>query len=399
MVQLHASMMVAFSAQSAAAAVDCAVRRSPRGRAPATSAPDAATCRNARRETCLLHSALRMDATGNMALGEAWAMGAMSRFGLECGRPPGTNVLDSASATSKRATACASRGPRRAPGPTLVKAANWLTHLEYEWESPVWRHWIRFFSEHFRFVRYDERGCGMTDWNVGTCRSSGSSPIWKRSSMRRAAANRSRCSASRREEPHASRYTVAASGTRVASDSVRRATRRAGPGATTPTSAREYDSITELMRVGWGTQQSRRSDRSSRRGSCPDATEEQLAWFNELCLKTASGANAADAVLEPLAKSTCVDLSPQVPGPDARHPRSRRCGSPACRRASSWRAAIPNAQFVELDSSNHILLEHEPAWRALLRGGPRIHRRAGAPRPARIPRSPRSRRASARSWR
>ena len=52
-------------------------------------------------------------------------------------------------------------------GPVLIKAANWLTHLEYEWRSPVWRHWIRFFSDHFRFVRYDERGCGMTDWNVG----------------------------------------------------------------------------------------------------------------------------------------------------------------------------------------------------------------------------------------
>ena len=45
-------------------------------------------------------------------------------------------------------------------GPVLIKAANWLTHLEYEWESPVWRHWIRFFTDHFRFVRYDERGCG-----------------------------------------------------------------------------------------------------------------------------------------------------------------------------------------------------------------------------------------------
>src|SRR5215471_2790311 len=52
-------------------------------------------------------------------------------------------------------------------GPVLVKAANWLTHLEYEWQSPVWRHWIHFFSDHFRFIRHDERGCGMTDWNVG----------------------------------------------------------------------------------------------------------------------------------------------------------------------------------------------------------------------------------------
>src|SRR2546423_292620 len=51
-------------------------------------------------------------------------------------------------------------------GPVLIKAANWMTHLEYEWESPVWRHWIQFFSQNFRYIRYDERGCGMTDWNV-----------------------------------------------------------------------------------------------------------------------------------------------------------------------------------------------------------------------------------------
>src|ERR1700730_12654528 len=51
-------------------------------------------------------------------------------------------------------------------GPTLVKSSNWLSHLEYDWESPVFRHWMRFFSEHFRFVRYDERGCGMTDWDA-----------------------------------------------------------------------------------------------------------------------------------------------------------------------------------------------------------------------------------------
>src|SRR6266705_3126374 len=52
-------------------------------------------------------------------------------------------------------------------GPVVVKAANWLTHLEYEWESPVWKHWLQFFSAHFRFVRYDERGCGMSDWQGG----------------------------------------------------------------------------------------------------------------------------------------------------------------------------------------------------------------------------------------
>src|SRR6185436_6209036 len=52
-------------------------------------------------------------------------------------------------------------------GPPVVKAANWLTHLEYELESPVWRHWIQFFSQSCRFIRVDERGCGMTEWRPG----------------------------------------------------------------------------------------------------------------------------------------------------------------------------------------------------------------------------------------
>src|SRR5262245_38921696 len=51
-------------------------------------------------------------------------------------------------------------------GPPLVKAANWLTHIEHEWESPVWSHWIREISQRHRLVRWDERGCGLSDWNA-----------------------------------------------------------------------------------------------------------------------------------------------------------------------------------------------------------------------------------------
>src|SRR4051812_24749218 len=51
-------------------------------------------------------------------------------------------------------------------GTPLVKAATWLTHLEYDLDSPVWRHWTAFLAEHFRFVHYDERGCGMSDWDT-----------------------------------------------------------------------------------------------------------------------------------------------------------------------------------------------------------------------------------------
>jgi DNA-binding winged helix-turn-helix (wHTH) protein len=46
-------------------------------------------------------------------------------------------------------------------GPPLVRAANWMTHLGYDIESPVWRHWVRDLSAEHTFIRYDERGCGL----------------------------------------------------------------------------------------------------------------------------------------------------------------------------------------------------------------------------------------------
>jgi len=51
-------------------------------------------------------------------------------------------------------------------GTTLVKAANWLTHLDLEWDSPIWAHWIDALSAGRRLIRYDERGSGLSDWDV-----------------------------------------------------------------------------------------------------------------------------------------------------------------------------------------------------------------------------------------
>ncbi len=51
-------------------------------------------------------------------------------------------------------------------GLPLVKASNWMTHLDYDWVSPVWSHWWHALSEERLLVRYDERGCGLSDWSV-----------------------------------------------------------------------------------------------------------------------------------------------------------------------------------------------------------------------------------------
>src|SRR3954468_7107146 len=48
-------------------------------------------------------------------------------------------------------------------GPPLVRAPHWLTHLEYEWEKPLWRPWGTELARGRRLVRMDERGCGLSD--------------------------------------------------------------------------------------------------------------------------------------------------------------------------------------------------------------------------------------------
>ena len=52
-------------------------------------------------------------------------------------------------------------------GPPIVRAATWLTHLDFDWESPVWRHWLAELSDDHTLVRYDERGCGLSDRELG----------------------------------------------------------------------------------------------------------------------------------------------------------------------------------------------------------------------------------------
>jgi pimeloyl-ACP methyl ester carboxylesterase len=52
-------------------------------------------------------------------------------------------------------------------GPPLVRVATWLTHLELDWQSPVWRHWLDRLGDRHTVLRYDERGCGLSDTAAG----------------------------------------------------------------------------------------------------------------------------------------------------------------------------------------------------------------------------------------
>jgi hypothetical protein len=65
-------------------------------------------------------------------------------------------------------------------GPCLVKASHWLSHLEYEWESPVWRHWIQFFADQFHFIAGTSGAAVCRTGTWASSRSSAGSRTWRR---------------------------------------------------------------------------------------------------------------------------------------------------------------------------------------------------------------------------
>jgi pimeloyl-ACP methyl ester carboxylesterase/DNA-binding CsgD family transcriptional regulator len=243
-------------------------------------------------------------------------------------------------------------------GPVLVKAANWMTHLEFDWESPVWQHWMRFFSNNFRFVRHDERGCGMTDWNVGDL----SFDRWTEDLEAVIAAADSPApfallGISQGAAPciaYAVKYPERVSHLILYGGYARGAFQREDADKECL-----YRAMIDLVRLGWGSDNPVfRQVFTSR--FVPGASDEQLDWFNELCRKTTSPEVAA-RLLEARANVNVTALLGAVRTPTlVLH--SRADDVVPIVEGHILAAGIPNAEFVELDSKNHVLLDFEPAW-------------------------------------
>jgi pimeloyl-ACP methyl ester carboxylesterase/DNA-binding CsgD family transcriptional regulator len=243
-------------------------------------------------------------------------------------------------------------------GPVLAKAANWLTHLEYEWESPVWRHWLRFFTQHFRYIRYDERGCGLTDWEVPDVSierwaddlesvldaAQPAAPITLLGISQGAAA----CIAYAVRHPE-----------RVSRIILYGAFARGFYQRGDPVGERECLLIKEAIRFGWGKENPSFRQLFTAR-FIPEGTVEQVAWFNELCRRTTTGEIAAE-LLDLRGRIDVVELLERVRVPTLiMHAREDNVTPLAEGRLVA--SHIPDAQFIELDSKNHILQEEEPAW-------------------------------------
>jgi serine/threonine protein kinase/TolB-like protein/Tfp pilus assembly protein PilF len=247
-------------------------------------------------------------------------------------------------------------------GPVLVKAANWLSHLEYEWESPVWHHWIKELSRYHTLVRYDERGCGLSDWRVKDF----SFNSWVKDLE--AVVNTlnldhfpllgisqggpvaiSYAIMHPEKVSHLILYGAYAQGRILRNFSTHE--------------AEQHRALTTLIKTGWG------QDNPAFRHIfanlfMPDASSELLHSFTELQRISTSPENAA-RFHEEFGNIDVLKLLPEINIPTlVLH--SGNDGRIPLEAGRQLAALIPNSKFVLLPSRNHILLENEPAWQRFL---------------------------------
>ena len=243
-------------------------------------------------------------------------------------------------------------------GPPLVKAANWLNHLEFDWNSPVWRHWIAGLARHHTFVRYDERGCGLSDWSADDM----SLDAWVRDLEAVVDAlelERFPLLGISQGAPIAIAYAVRhperVSHLILYGGYLRGRLQR----GCTPRELEERELMIRMVRVGWG-QNHPAFRQAFTTLFIPEANQEQIAWFNELQRVSATPENAA-RMLEAFDRIDVRPIAPKVTIPtlvlhgkgDLRVPFTE---------GRLIASHIPGSRFVPLESRNHLLLESEAAW-------------------------------------
>lgn len=247
-------------------------------------------------------------------------------------------------------------------GPFFVKAANWLSHLEFDWNSPVWRHWITNLSRHHTLVRYDKRGCGMSDWQVENMSfeafvSDLETVVDTLGAERFPLLGISQGGAT--ALAYAVRHPERVSHLILYGAYARGRYHR----SYSKEEAEVGDTRLKMIEIGWG------KDNPAFRqffttSFMPEATPEQMHWFNDLQRISTSPENAIR--LEKVVFNVNVsDLLNQVSVPTLVIHAAQDEVVPF-EEGRYFATNIPNARFVALDSKNHILLETEPAWNRFL---------------------------------
>jgi pimeloyl-ACP methyl ester carboxylesterase/DNA-binding CsgD family transcriptional regulator len=245
-------------------------------------------------------------------------------------------------------------------GPPIVVVSCWLSHLQYDWQSPVWRHFLDQLGEIGTVIRYDERGFGMSDWNVDDF------------SIEARRADLEAVLEATGYDEFVLLGMSGGSGVAMAyaiahPERVRRlilyGTVCGVPVTATPDEWAEEETYRSMIRVGWA-----KEDPVFRRAFTfrfiPDATEDQMRWFDDLQRMSTSPANAVKSRIARQKVDIADDL-PRITAPtlvlQALGDRSTTFDN-----AVLVSSRIPGARLVPLQSRNHILLADEPAWQVFI---------------------------------
>ena len=246
-------------------------------------------------------------------------------------------------------------------GPPLLKAANWLNHLEFDWASPIWGKSFAAIARYRTFIRYDERGCGLSDWDVKDL--SFESFVEDLEAV-----------ADRQELDRFPLLGISQGCAVSIAYAVRHPERVSGlvlmsgyPAGwrhlASPEEQARREAVLTLTEVGWGTDNPAYRHIFSQT-FMPDASAEDLAWFDEFQRQTTSPQNAA-RFQEAFGQIDVRDRLAEVTAPTivlhSKH--DQRIPLEQGRAVAS---GIPDAHFVPLESRNHILVDHEPAWQVCL---------------------------------
>jgi pimeloyl-ACP methyl ester carboxylesterase/DNA-binding CsgD family transcriptional regulator len=243
-------------------------------------------------------------------------------------------------------------------GRPMVKAANWLTHLEHDWESPVWRYWLEGLGRSHSVVRYDERGCGLSDWDVDEF----SVDRWV-SDLETVV-----------DAAGIERFTLLgiSQGAAIAivyavrhPERVERIVLYGGyaRGRNHRGERQLAEAIVAAIRAGW-----EHPNPAFRRiftmRLLPEGTPEQMAWYDELQRRTTSAKNAAR-----LYESwSDIDVSEFAPRVEAETLVAHARGDVAVpfEQGRLLASLVPEARLLPLESANHLLLPDDPAWPVFL---------------------------------
>jgi pimeloyl-ACP methyl ester carboxylesterase/DNA-binding winged helix-turn-helix (wHTH) protein len=244
-------------------------------------------------------------------------------------------------------------------GHPLVKVASCFNHLDFEWESPIWRHWVRDLANGHCIVRYDGRGNGLAEWNVSDV----SFEAWVRDLEAIVdAAGLEKFALMGHSQggavaiAYALRHPDRVSHLVLCGAYSRGANHRGHPDAIEVRRALET-----LVHLNWGKSNPSFFQLVTNMYIPENATPDEQCWFKDLQLKSVSPSNlvkfmrACDEInVRPLLPSITVPTLVFHSDRDRVVPREE---------GSILATEIPGARFVPLASGNHLLLAAEPAWK------------------------------------